>query len=420
MKWILAAIASLAVLFGGAGGATWLLERRLAALAPGGFDVQALHYNPFTGRLHLQGITARDRLGREVFHADSVEASAPAAEVLGGTVTLTRARVQAPRMVVPAGPLLALAGRPTELPLAVRGLVATVGSLRVESAGFAPLHLSDVSVRADAIAEAAHHGAFAMTTTAYGTVIRLTGQPGVGGYAVRIRAAGLDAAAVLRDFPVLASTGLRLTRARGDVDAELLFARSSRLLVSGALHLNDVVARVPDAGVSPLSAAAVIVAVDRWDVEAGAGRIARLEVRRPKGTVDVARSAPVLARLVDRLGDAGIILRRVRLVDGTLTLVDPEQGRLTLRGLALALQARERRAEAGFVVTGRSGLGPAGRLTFEGALSRDLHRIDGVIRAIDVRLPSCTVGDTTVAIPAPPSVPAVAAALMAGGCAARM
>jgi hypothetical protein len=250
----------------------------------------------------------------------------------------------------------------------------------------------------------------------YGANVRLTGQRRLGaGYAVHVRANGLDAVAALRDFPRLtADTGVTLTGGRADVDATLLFAEQG-LLVSGQARLERVLARFVDRGLSPFSAAAIILGVDRWDVAAGAGRISRLELRAPRHSVSPRRSAPaMLASLLDDFGDDGVVLRRVRIVDGTLTLDVPE-GPLTLRSLNLALQARETLSGAGFVLTGRAGIGADGHLAVQGVLSRDLRHAEGALRAGGVKAGDCAVIDATVRLPEEPTLQALISAL-AGTC----
>jgi hypothetical protein len=245
--------------------------------------------------------------------------------------------------------------------------------------------------------------------------VRLTGQRALGapGYAVHVRASGLDAVAALRDFPLLtADTGVTLTGGRADVDATLLFAEQG-LLVSGQARLERVLARFADRGLSPFSAAAIILGVDRWDVAAGAGRISRLELRAPRLSVSLRRGPPpMLASLLDVFGDDGIVLRRVRVIDGTLTLDVPE-GPLTLRGLDIALQSRESLSGAGFVLTGRAGMGPEGRLSIQGALSRDLRHAEGALRAGNIKAGTCLVSDATVRLPEEPTLRALIAALAA-------
>lgn len=420
MKLLLAALALAAVLLGGAGVATRLVEQRLATLTPGGLAFDTLSYNPYTGRLVLRRVRGSDASGREVFRADEVRATAPVADLLAGVVTLQRAQVASPRLVVPAGPvmkLIALGGAaPRPAPIAVDGLVVTHGALVIEDSSRAePLVIRDLAVRADRMAAFGGDGAFAVEMALYGANVRVTGQRPLGapGYAVNVRANGLDAVAVLRDFPLLtAGRGVTLTGGRADVDATLLFAEQG-LLVSGQARLERVLARFADRGLSPFSAASIILGVDRWDVAAGAGRISRLELRAPRLSVSLRHGTPsTLAALLDVFADEGVVLRRVRVVDGTLTL-DVTEGPITLRGLHLALQARETLSGAGFVLSGRAGVGSDGRLAVEGALSRDLRHAEGALRAGSVRAGDCNVSDATVRLPEAPTLDAVITALAA-------
>lgn len=420
MKLLIAAVALAAVLLGGAGIATRLVEQRLATLAPGGVTFDTLGYNPLTGALVVRQVSARDASGREVFRADEVRATAPVADLLAGVVTLQRAQVASPRLVVSAAPvlkLIALGGAaPRPAPIAVNGLVVTGGALVLEDASRPdPLVVRDLAVRADRMAAFGGDGAFAVEMALYGANVRLTGQRALGapGYAVHVRASGIDAVAALRDFPLLtADTGVTLTGGRADVDATLLFAEQG-LLVSGHARLERVLARFADRGLSPFSAAAIILGVDRWDVAAGAGRISRLELRAPRLSVALRRSPPpMLASLLDVFGDDGIVLRRVRVIDGTLTLDVPE-GPLTLRGLNVALQSRESLSGAGFVLTGRAGIGPEGHLSVQGALSRDLRHAEGAFRAGNIKAGTCLVSDATVRLPEEPTLKALIAALAA-------
>jgi hypothetical protein len=420
VKLLLTALALAAALLGGAGIATWLVAQRLAALTPGGVAFDTLSYNPFTGRLLLQRVSSSDADGREVFRADEIRASAPVTDLLAGVVTLHRAQVESPRLVVPAGPvmkLIALGGAaPRPAPIAVNGLVVTHGALVIEDASRdEPLVVRDLAVRADRMAAFGGDGAFAVEMALYGANVRLTGQRPLGapGYAVHVRADGLDAVAALRDFPSLtANTGVTLAGGRADVDATLLFADHG-LLVSGQARLERVLARFADRRLSPFSAAAIILGVDRWDVTAGAGRISRLELRAPRLSVSLRRNPPpMLASLLDVFGDDGIVLRRVRIVDGTLTLDVPE-GPMTLRGLNFALQSRESLSGAGFVLTGRAGVGTDGYVAVQGELSRDLRYAEGALRAASVKAGNCLISETTVPLPEEPTLRALIAALAA-------
>jgi hypothetical protein len=417
---LLAVVGFIAVLLGGAGVTTWVLEQRLSSLAPGGLRFDTLSYNPLSGRLVLGGVDGRDASGREVFRADAITATAPALELLAGIPTLQRVRVAGPRLVVPAGPVMTLIGLGGEVagaaPITVDGLVVTQGALVIEDAARgAPLVVGDLAVRADRMAASGGEGAFAMEMSLYGARVRVTGQRALGapGYAVHVRASGLDVVAALRDFPmVMAGRGITLAGGRADIDATVLFAAHG-LLVSGQARLERVLARFADRRLSPFSAAAIILAVDRWDVTAGAGRISRLELRSPRLGVSVRRRVPtVLTSLLDVVADEEIVLRRFRVVNGSLTLHGPG-GPLTLRALSLGLQARERLGGAGFVLTGRANVGGEGRLAVEGTLSRDLRHAEGALRAAGVTAGSCAVTDVTVPLPAEPTLQALVAALAA-------
>jgi hypothetical protein len=420
VKLLLAAVALAAAVLGGAGVATWLVEQRLAALLPGGLVFDSLHYNPLTGRLALRHVRGRDEGGREIFRADEVTATAPAMDLLAGVVTLQRLQVASPRLVVPAAPMMRLIGlgpaAPRTVPIAVSGLVVTLGALVIEGAAHGePLVVRELAVRADRMAAFGGDGAFAVEMALYGTSVRMTGQRALGapGYAVHVRARGLDAVAALRDFPsLMAGSGVSLVGGRADIDGTLLFAEQG-ILASGQVRLERVLARFADRALSPFSAAAIILAVDRWDVEAGVGRISRLELRAPRLSVSLRHRVPaLLTSLLDVFADDGIVLRRIRVVDGQLTL-DVPHGPLTLRRLDLALQVRERLAGTGFVLSGRAGVGPEGHVAVEGALSRDLRSAEGALRAGGVKAGSCTVSDATVPLPEQPTLESLVAALAA-------
>ena len=420
MKLLLTALALAAALLGGAGVATWMVEQRLAGLTPGGVTFEALSYNPFTGRLVVRHVAGRDANGREVFRADEVRASAPVADLLSGVVTLQRAHIASPRLVVPAAPvmkLIALGGAaPRPAPIAMNGLVVTHGALVIEDADRAePLIVRDLAVSADRMAAFGGDGAFAVEMALYGTNVRVTGQRAFGapGYAVHVRANGLDAVAALRDFPrLIAGSGVTLTNGRADIDAMLIFAEHG-LLVSGQARLERVLARFADRRLSPFSAATIILGVDRWDVTAGAGRISRLELRAPRLSISLRRGAPaMLTSLLAVVDDDGLVLRRVRIVDGTLTLDVPD-GPLTLRSLNVGLQARETLAGAGFVVTGRAGIGADGRVSLEGSLSRDFRQAEGALRAVAIKAGACNVTDATIPLPEEPTLTTVVEALAA-------
>jgi len=417
VKTLVALVALASALFGAAGALPLVLEARLAALAPGGLAVNGLHYNPLTGRLTLHGISAHDGAGREIFRADEVEATAPLADLFADSaLTLQRVRVVAPRLVIaqaPALTLVSLGAGFAAAPVSVNGIAVSDGNLIVEEPGRRALVARDLTASADRLSGIGESdAAFAMETALYGASVRITGQP-VGGraYALRVRARGLDAAALLEDFPqVLAGAGIRLAQGRADVDATLIVV-GSRVLASGQLRLDRLVARFAEPRTAPFTASALIIAVDRWDVAAGTGRISRLELQRPVLTLD--RGMPgALSRLVGWLSDSDVALRRLRIVDGTLRLAGGEEP-ITLRGLTFGLQsAAETGPRAGFVVSARAGLGHGGgRLTLDGLLSRDFQRAEGAVRAIDVTVQGCGLEDVSMPLPGEASPRAVLTAL---------
>jgi hypothetical protein len=417
VKALLALAAFGAALFGGAGALPLLLEARLATLAPGGLAVAGLHYNPLTGRLTLRAVSAHDGTGREIFRADVVDATTPLGDLFGrAPLTLQRVHVVAPRLVVTHAPTLTLAGLGgasfAGAPVLFDGIVVSHGALVVEEPGRRALVARDLTARLDGPAAFGEgDAAFAVETALYGANVRITGQPlGRGAYALRVRASGLDAAALLEDFPqALGMAGVQLLEGRADVDATFVVA-GSRVLASGQVRLERVVARFVEPRSAPFAAAAVVLAVDRWDLAAGAGRISRLELQRPTLTLD--RGTPgAIAALLDWLGGPDVMLRRLRIVDGTMRVATGEEP-VTLRGLTVGLQsAAETGPRAGFVLTARAGIGPTGRLTLDGALSRDFRRAEGAVRAIGVTLEGCGLDDVSLPLPAQASPRAVLAAL---------
>jgi Domain of Unknown Function (DUF748) len=417
VKTLVALVALTSALFGAAGALPLVLEARLAALAPGGLAVNGLHYNPLTGRLTLHGVSAHDGSGREIFRADEVEATAPLADLFAdAALTLERVRVVAPRLVIaqaPALTLVSLGAGFAAAPVSVNGIAVSDGNLIVEEPGRRALVARDLTASADRLSGIGESdAAFAVETALYGASVRITGQPvGDRAYALRVRARGLDAAALLEDFPqVLAGAGIRLAQGRADVDATLIVA-GSRVLASGQLRLDRLVARFAEPRTAPFTASALIIAVDRWDVAAGTGRISRLELQRPALTLD--RGMPgALSRLVGWLSDPDVTLRRLRIVDGTLRLAGGAEP-ITLRGLTFGLQsAAETGPRAGFVLSARAGLGPGGgRLTLDGSLSRDFQRAEGAVRAIGVTVQGCGLEDVSMPLPGQASPRAVLTAL---------
>ena len=418
MKPLVALVALAAAVFGGAGAVPLLLEARLAALAPGGVAAAALSYNPLTGHLSLRAVSARDASGREIFRADEVEASTSLLDLVGDApLTLSRVRVASPRLVVPPTAPLTLIGLGSaglmDAPLIVDGMAVTQGALVVEEPGRRALVARDLTARLDGPGGFADgEGAFALETALYGADVRITGQPlGRGAYALHVRATGLDAAALLEDFPQLLQTaGLRVARGRAGVDVRLVIA-GSRALASGQVRIDDLVARFAEPRSAPFVAAALVLAVDRWDVVAGAGRISRLELRQPTLSLDGQRTPAAIGALIERLASPDVMLRRFRIVDGTMRVGSGAE-RVTLRGLTLGLQsAAETGPRAGFVVTARAGVGSAGRLALDGALSRDFRRAEGAVRAVGVTLEGCGLGDVSMPLPLEVSVRGVLSVL---------
>jgi hypothetical protein len=389
----------------------------LATLAPGGVAVAGLHYNPLTGRLTLRTVSAHDHAGREIFRADEVDATAPLADFFGSApFTLQRVRVVAPRLVVVQAPTLTLAGLGATglamAPFSLDGIMVSDGNLVLEEPGGRALVARNLTASVDrpsGVGEA--DAAFAVETALYGTTVRITGQPlGRRAYAMRVRASGLDAAALLEDFPqVLDAAGIRLTQGRADVDATLVVA-GSRVLASGQLRIDRLVARFVEPRTAPLVASALILALDRWDLAAGTGRISKLELQRP--TLTLERGTPgAISAFVDWLAGPDVMLRRLRIVDGTVRLAAGAEP-ITLRGLTLGLQsAAETGPRAGFVLSARAALGGGGRLTLDGALSRDFRRAEGAVRAIGVTVEGCGLEDLSMPLPAEASPSAVLTAL---------
>ena len=408
MKALVALAALAAALFGGAGALPMLLEARLGSLAPGGLAVSGLEYNPLSGRLTLHAVRAHDATGQEFFRAAQIDATAALGDVFGGApLTLQRVHVVRPRVVLTDVPPLSLVtlgatalAPAAPAPLLLDGLVVSDGALVLHEPGRREFVASDLTARLDrATGPQDGEAAFAVDTVLYGANVRITGQPiGRSAYTLRIRASGLDAAAVLDDFPLaLRGTGVRLSEGRADVDATLTIA-GGRALASGQVRLEHVVARFVEPHSAPAVAAAVIIGVDRWDLAAGSGRISRLELQRPVLNFD--RGTPdAVTAFVDWLSSPHVLLRRFRLVDGTVRLPAGSTP-ITLRRLTLGLQsAAETGPRAGFSVTARAGVGPTGRLTLDGALSRDLQRAEGAVRAIGVTLEGCGLDDVSMPLP---------------------
>src|SRR5262249_56002968 len=85
---------------------------------------------------------------------------------------------------------------------------------------------------------------------------------------------------------------------------------------------------------------------------------------------------------------------------------------VSLGSVTLGLQsAAETGPRAGFVLTARAGVGSDGRLTLDGALSRDFLRVEGAVRAIGVSIEGCGLEDLSMPLPVEASARAVLAAL---------
>jgi hypothetical protein len=379
---LLLVLAAAAALLGGAGGATHALERRLQALAPGGVEIDALHYNPFNGRLALTGVRARDASGRDLFRTAAVEASVSPLPLLAGSLTLARVRVSAPRLTLAAASVrsgLPILGAGP--PLHVADLAVVDGRVEVEGAGEggAPLRVHDLDLRLGRLTTAANDQpdvVFAVEMAMYGTTVRVTGQPRGAGYVLHVRARGLDVAALTRDFPI---PGLELLRAGpGEVDGDVVLT-GGRLLASGHARVGDVALALPVSGRPRLRAAAVTVVADGFDLASGTGRIARIEMATPTLSLPVGTAATTLAALAELLrSPADVRLRRVSITDGTLVLTGA--GGARLERVQLSAHAPERRADGAWTVSARAGLGRGAGIALDGSLTRDLRELDATAR----------------------------------------
>jgi len=399
---IVAVLALAAAIFGVAGGGTLLVERRLTALTPGGVRFGALAYNPFTGRLRAADVRARDAAGRDVFGADAVAAEVNPVSLLGGVLSLGRVRVSAPRLTLRGEGVFALDdvsaglgaaqrlfGSPgaLALPVHVADLVVDGGTLTVEGAGEggAPLVVHDLDVRLSRLTTAtvdAADVAFAVEMAVYGTIVYVTGQPRGGGYVVHVRARGLDGVALARDVPVPMLAAVE--RGQAEVDADFVLTEG-RVLASGFVRVTDAVLRLPVADASRLRAASLAVAADAFDLTTGTGRLTRVDVVAPALAVPKARAAVVLGELLARLrDDPDLVIRRVSVSDGTLTLDGPDGVRLSR--LHLTAQLPERRADSGWVVSARAAVGDDAEASLDGLVARDLRGVDTVARLVRVPL----------------------------------
>ncbi len=391
MRAFLGVLALLAAVLGGAGVATLVLEHRLAALVPGGVEIAALHYNPLSGQLTLAGVRAHDAAGRELFAADHVVARVDPLRLLVRPLTLVRAHVTAPRLTLGATAGVDLAelaaglgaapAAATNLPVRIEDLTVAGGSIVVEGAGErgAPLVVRDLDVRLSRLTTATpdrHDVAFAVEMAVYGTTVHVTGQPRGAGYAIRVRARGLDVVALARDLGVSLLAGLR--RGQGEIDGDLLLI-GGHLLASGFARATDVVLALPGSGRPRLRAAALVVALDHVDLASGAGRVTRLDLTAPVLSLPAATAAPTLAALVEPLRSRPeLLVRRIAVTDGTLALEGA--GGVRLERLQLAAHAPERRGDRAWIVSARAGLGADAEMTLEGVVARDLRGLDAVAR----------------------------------------
>jgi hypothetical protein len=390
---LLAALALAAAVFGLAGGGTLLVERRLAALAPGGVQIAALHYNPISGVLRLADVRVRDAAGREMFRADSVEATASPLRLLGTSLALGRVRVVAPRLTLRTANGLDLDGLAAGLG-AAETFLGTAGNVRVsvddvqilggviaiEGAGEAgaPLLVRDLTMRLSRLTTASvddRKMAFAVEMALYGTLVHVTGQPRAGGYAVHVRARGLDAPALLRDVPV--GLPFAIERGQAEIDLDVLLT-GGRRLATGVVKLLDAVVALPAPQRPRLSVAGLSIAVDGFDVTAGTGRITRLDLAAPSLALADASPWPALAALAQALREhPGIFLRRLAVSDGMLQLAS---GELRLDRIQLAAHVVEGRPDAPWSVSARAVVGRDADATVDGVVSRDLRTVDAVTR----------------------------------------
>jgi hypothetical protein len=392
----LVTLALLAALLGTAGVASLVVERRLATLAPGGVEVAALHYNPFTGRLALHGVHGRDAGGLELFRAESVIARVSPLRLRVKPLVLSEARVTAPRLTLRAGSGFDLAelaaglgaapAAATSLPVRIEDLAIAGGSVEVEGGGEggAPLLVRDLDVRLSRLTTAVDQQdvAFAVEMAVYGTAVHVTGQPRGAGYAIHLRARGLDVAGLVRAFPVASLAGVQ--RGRAEIDADLLLA-GGRLLASGYARVADVVMALPVAGAPRLRAAMLAAVVDNFDLTSGAGRITRLDLAAPSLSLPAATAAVTLARLVAPLQNrSDLLLRRVAVTGGTLALEGA--GSVRLEHVQLIAHAPERRGDGSWTVSARAGVGADAEVELDGILTRDLRGLDADARIQRVAL----------------------------------
>jgi hypothetical protein len=393
----LAALTLLAVVLGTAGVTTLLVEYRVAALAPGGVEISALQYNPLSGRLVLDGVRARDATGRVLFQADRVDARVSPVQLVRRPLTLSQARGSAPRLTLRAASGLdvvelaagfGIATAEATVPVRIEDLSVAGGSLVVEGVGAegdAPLRARDLDVRLSRLTTAtvdSRNVAFAVEMAVYGTVVHLTGQPRGGGYAIRVRARGMDVAGLARDFPLGVLEGLE--QGRGDVDAELLLS-GGRVLASGHVRVAGVTLVLPIPGRPRLRAGTLAAAVDMFDLAAGTGRITRFDVGAPSLALPVATAAAMLAALVEPLRERPeLVVRRVTVTDGTLALVGAPG--VKLQAVHMSAQSSEFGGAGPWTVRARAALGSRGEVAVDGVLARDFRELDATIRLQRVAL----------------------------------
>jgi hypothetical protein len=397
VKVSLAALALLALVLGTAGVTTLLVERRLVALAPGRVEIAALRYNPLSGGLVLDGVQVRDAAGRPMFHAERISARLSPLRLVQRPLTLSQARVRAPGLTLRAASgldvvdLAAAIGAATidgaRAPVRIEDLSIAGGRLLVEGVGAdgAPVRAGNLDVRLSRLTTATAESpdvAFAVEMAAYGAVVHVTGQPRGAGYAIRVRARGLDVAHLARDFPVQALEGLG--QGLGDVDAELLLT-GGRVLASGHVRVADVTLRLPLPGRPRLRAETLAAVVDAFDLTAGTGRITRLDVGAPSLSLPVSTAGAVLEALVAPLQERPeLVVRRVTVTDGTLALSDAPG--VTLRGIELSAHSSEFGSNGPWTVSAQASLGSRGAVAIDGVLARDFRGLDATTRLQRVAL----------------------------------
>jgi hypothetical protein len=273
------------------------------------------------------------------------------------------------------------------LPLRVDDLVIGGGAVIVEGAGEggAPLAVRDLDLRLSRLTTAAVEArdvAFAVEMAVYGTTVHATGQRRGGGYVVRVRARGLDAVALARDFPIAALNGLE--RGQAEIDAELVLT-GGHVVASGFVRLTEAVLALPLTGRPRLRAASIAVAADAFDLASGTGRITRLDLAAPTLALPLAGAAATLDEALAPLrGESDLAVRRISITDGTLSLDGPQSVRLSR--LQLAAHLPERRSGSGWVVSARATLGADAEVSIDGLAARDLRGLDAFTRLVRVPL----------------------------------